>query len=105
LEPGSSRPKLNPGKINETALDIRVNQFYAEMIPHFQTLEPARESAFGGRLEQPYPRAFVSGAGDNRVELPADLAGQEQCRGGFIDPPLNFGGGILLIRAMFGQRS
>jgi hypothetical protein len=66
-------------------------------------LNAEREPAFGRRLEEPDPSAFVRGAGDDGVELLSNLSGQQQRGGGLVDLALNLGGGVFLIGAVLGE--
>jgi hypothetical protein len=47
-----------PHKVDETALDVGVDQFDADAVAHAETLESALEPAFCRRLEKPNPRSF-----------------------------------------------
>ena len=55
-------------KVDKTALDVGVDQFDVDTVAHVETLEPALQPAFGRRLEESDPRAFVRCAGDDGVE-------------------------------------
>ena len=55
-------------KVYETALDVGVNQFDVDVVAHVETMETALQPAFGRRLEEPDPRAFVRCAGDDGVK-------------------------------------
>jgi hypothetical protein len=57
------------GEVNETALDVGADEFDVNLLAHVETLEPARQSSFNGRLQKPDPRAFVRGAGDDGIEF------------------------------------
>jgi hypothetical protein len=68
------RLRLEAGEIYETALDIGVDKFDANMISHFESLKTERKSAFSWRLKEPNPSAFVRRAGDDGVELLSNLS-------------------------------
>ena len=55
-------------KVDEAALDVGVDQLDVDVVAHVKTLEPALQPAFGRRLEEPDPRAFIRCAGDDGVE-------------------------------------
>jgi hypothetical protein len=38
------------GEVNETALDVGADEFDVNLLAHVETLEPARQSSFNGRL-------------------------------------------------------
>ena len=93
------------GKIYETALDIGVDEFDANMVTHLETLGALHEPAFGWRLKEPHPGTFVGRTGDDGVKLLADFSGQEQRGSRLVDPAFNFGGSIFLISAVLGEIS
>ena len=55
-------------KVDETALDVGVDQLDSKAVAHVQTLEAALEPAFRRRLEEPDPGSLRGGAGDDGVE-------------------------------------
>jgi len=68
------RATSDAAEVYETALDVGVDEFDANGIAHFESLKTEREPAFGRRLEEPNPGAFVRCAGDDGVELLSDLS-------------------------------
>jgi len=80
-----------------------VDEFDADMVADFKTLEPVLQPPLGRRLKDPPPCAFGRGPGDNGVEGLPQTAGQEQRRRRIADLTLNFGGGIFLLGAMPGE--
>src|SRR5512141_3477336 len=78
-------------EVDETALDIGVDQFDLNVVAHVKTPEPAFQSPFRRRLENPNPRSLRGGAGDDRIEGLPHPAGQEQRGRRLADPPLDFG--------------
>src|SRR5436190_20934680 len=55
-------------EVDETALDVGVDQLDVDAVAHVETLEPALQLPFGRRPEQPHPRSLRGGAGDDGVE-------------------------------------
>jgi hypothetical protein len=55
-------------EVDETALDVGVDQLDVDAVAHVETLEPALQPAFGRRLEEPHPRSLRGGTGDEGVE-------------------------------------
>src|ERR1017187_3716470 len=91
------------GKVYEPALNVGMDEFNANTVTHLESLKAEREPAFSRRLIEPDPSAFFRCPGDDGVKLLSNPAGQQQRGGGLVDPALNLGGGILLIRAMLGE--
>ena len=60
-------------------------------------------SLTGGGRENADPGAFFGGAGDEAVVLVADLAGEEEGGGGFLDMALDFRGVVLAGGAVGGK--
>ena len=90
-------------EVYETALDVRMDEFHANVVAHVESFKAEREPAFGRRLEKPNPSALVRCASDDGVELLSNLSRQQQRGGGLDDPAFNFGGGVFLIGAVLGQ--
>ena len=90
-------------EVDEAALDIGVEELDANVIAHFEAFKAEGQPAFGRRLEKPNPSAFVRCASDDGVELLSNLARKQQRSGGLVDPALNFGGRVFLLRAVPGQ--
>lgn len=55
-------------EVDETTLDVGVDQLDADAVAHVETLESALQPPFGRRLEDPHPRSLRGGAGDQGVE-------------------------------------
>ena len=62
-----------------------------------------REPAFGRRLNEPHPGAFVRSPSDDGVKLLSHLPRQQQRGRRLVDLTLHFGGGILLLGAVLGK--
>ena len=76
------------GEVDETALDVGVDEFDMNAVAHVEALEPALQPAFSRRLEEPNPGAFVRSDSDDGVESLSNPAGQQQRRRRLPDPPL-----------------
>ena len=64
---------MNPLEVYKPLLHICADQAYADSVAHIHALETVHQPAFGRRRKEAYPRAFGSGACDNRVKKLAQM--------------------------------
>ena len=91
------------GEVDEALLDVGVDELDVDAVADFQAGVAADEFAFDGWLKDADPGAFFGGAGDEAVVLVAELAGEEEGGGGFLDREIDFGGVVLVGGAVGGE--
>ena len=64
---------MNPLEVYKPLFLICTNQAHAHCVSDIDALETAHQPAFGRRRKEAYPRAFGSGACDNRVKKLAQM--------------------------------
>jgi hypothetical protein len=55
-------------EVDETTLDVGVDQLDVDAVSHVQTLEPALQFPFRQRLEEPHPGSLRGSAGDDGIK-------------------------------------
>src|SRR5262249_41001147 len=71
-----SRCFANPGKVDETAHDVGVQELDTDMVANVETLETTHHFPFRRWVKDADPSAFLGSAGHNRVEASANARGQ-----------------------------
>src|SRR5262245_14672784 len=96
----SASCRESPRKVDETAFWIDVNELDAHAIADVESSCTFDDFAFGNRLADPDPRAFLGRAGHDAVELLADAIDEQECRRRLADLTLDLRGVLLLRRAV-----
>ena len=92
-----------PREVDEATLGIDVHELDAHAIADVEPGRAFDDFAFGDRLADSYPRAFLGRARHDAVELLADAIDQQQCGRGFADLALDLVGVLFLRRAVSGE--
>src|SRR2546425_5912696 len=75
---------VHPREVDETPLDVRVDQFDAYLIADVEPLESTHHSTLDRRADNTHPGALLGGTSHDPFEPLAYSALQEQCGGGFL---------------------
>ena len=94
------RRRLTAREVDETALDIDVDELDLHVIADVEALEASHQPPLDGGPHDADPRAFRGRSGHERFEPLADSRHEQQRGGGLPDLPLDLRRVVLLLGAV-----